>query len=94
MRFGSTAKVLLKCKLKYYRISEWAGDALLSLRVSVMTSCTSDHEQFNAHERQDHAQMSPTSRALEWVWPKGSPFGWRLRVKASLGTNHDHQKHA
>ena len=22
MRFGSTAKVLLKCKLKYYRISE------------------------------------------------------------------------
>ena len=23
MRFGSTAKVLLKCKLKYYRISEW-----------------------------------------------------------------------
>ena len=24
MRFGSTAKVLLKCKLKYYRISEWA----------------------------------------------------------------------
>ncbi len=25
MRFGSTAKVLLKCKLKYYRISECAG---------------------------------------------------------------------
>ena len=24
MRFGSTAKVLLKCKLKYYRISECA----------------------------------------------------------------------
>ena len=23
MRFGSTAQVLLKCKLKYYRISEW-----------------------------------------------------------------------
>ena len=23
MRFGSTAKVLLKCKLKYYRIPEW-----------------------------------------------------------------------
>ncbi len=23
MRFGSTAKVLLKCKLKYNRISEW-----------------------------------------------------------------------
>ena len=22
MRFGSTAKVLLKCKLKYYKISE------------------------------------------------------------------------
>ena len=26
MRFGSTAKVLLKCKLKYYRISECNGD--------------------------------------------------------------------
>ena len=25
MRFGSTAKVLLKCKLKYYRISECTG---------------------------------------------------------------------
>ena len=25
MRFGSTAKVLAKCKLKYYRISECAG---------------------------------------------------------------------
>ena len=25
MRFGSTAKVLLKCKLKYYRISECKG---------------------------------------------------------------------
>ena len=25
MRFGSTAKVLLKCKLKYYRISECRG---------------------------------------------------------------------
>ncbi len=25
MRFGSTAKVLLKCKLKYYRISECMG---------------------------------------------------------------------
>ncbi len=23
MRLGSTAKVLAKCKLKYYRISEW-----------------------------------------------------------------------
>ena len=23
MRFGSTAKVLAECKLKYYRISEW-----------------------------------------------------------------------
>ena len=27
MRFGSTAKVLLKCKLKYYRISECGGSA-------------------------------------------------------------------
>ena len=26
MRFGSTTKVLLKCKLKYYRISECARD--------------------------------------------------------------------
>ena len=25
MRFGSTAKVLLNCKLKYYRISKCAG---------------------------------------------------------------------
>ncbi len=24
MRFGSTAKVLAKCMLKYHRISEWA----------------------------------------------------------------------
>ena len=30
MRFGSTAKVLLKCKLKYYRISEW--DTALGLQ--------------------------------------------------------------
>ena len=28
MRFGSTAKVLLKCKLKYYRISECLGHGL------------------------------------------------------------------
>ena len=28
MRFGSTAKVLLKCKLKYYRISECDGGPL------------------------------------------------------------------
>ena len=27
MRFGSTAKVLLKCKLKYYKISECNADA-------------------------------------------------------------------
>ncbi len=27
MRFGSTAKVLLKCKLKYYRISEWMASS-------------------------------------------------------------------
>ena len=32
MRFGSTAKVLLKCKLKYYRISEWDG-AILDIDV-------------------------------------------------------------
>ena len=29
MRFGSTAKVLAKCKLKYYRISECGGCRLL-----------------------------------------------------------------
>ena len=30
MRFGSSAKVLAKCKLKYYRISEWdAGHGLM-----------------------------------------------------------------
>ena len=33
MRFGSTAKVLLKCKLKYYRISE-CGDSPEVLQVS------------------------------------------------------------
>ena len=27
MRFGSTAKVLAKCKLKYYRISECEASA-------------------------------------------------------------------
>ena len=26
MRFRSTAKVLAECKLKYYRVSKWAGD--------------------------------------------------------------------
>ena len=31
LRFGSTAKVLAKCKLKYYRISEWLGFALICL---------------------------------------------------------------
>ena len=25
MRFGSTAKLLAECKLKYCRISEWGG---------------------------------------------------------------------
>ena len=30
MRFGSTAKVLLKCKLKYYKISECVPGMLLS----------------------------------------------------------------
>ena len=28
MRFGSTAKVLLKCKLKYYSISECTGQRM------------------------------------------------------------------
>ena len=36
MRFGSTAKVLLKCKLKYYRISEccsaWSDEGVLAPR--------------------------------------------------------------
>ena len=31
MRFGSTAKVLLKCKLKYYRISECGGPTVAAL---------------------------------------------------------------
>ena len=31
MRFGSTAKVLLKCKLKYYRISECPAEAFLDI---------------------------------------------------------------
>ena len=31
MRFGSTAKVLLKCKLKYYRISECRTVSSVSL---------------------------------------------------------------
>ena len=36
MRFGSTAKVLLKCKLKYYRISECrqGQDIASSLRIA------------------------------------------------------------
>ena len=39
MRFGSTAKVLLKCKLKYYRISQWDAvpeDVILRGRVSAL----------------------------------------------------------
>ena len=34
MRFGSAAKVLLKCKLKYYRISECISDTELTCFVS------------------------------------------------------------
>ena len=34
MRFGSTAKVLLKCKLKYYRISECAAHACHNSRMA------------------------------------------------------------
>ena len=36
MRFGSTAKVLLKCKLKYYRISEWTSSIDSSPRASML----------------------------------------------------------
>ena len=35
MRFGSTAKVLAKCMLKYYRISEWLGSQLLCAHLQV-----------------------------------------------------------
>ena len=35
MRFGSTAKVLLKCKLKYYRISECDGPPVVVLVCSL-----------------------------------------------------------
>ena len=35
MRFGSTAKVLLKCKLKYYRISECGGQCSPWARVTI-----------------------------------------------------------
>ena len=37
MRFGSTAKVLLKCKLKYYRISDCSGPSeTLGLRLELL----------------------------------------------------------
>ena len=37
MRFGSTAKVLLKCRLKYYRISECIMD--MDLEASPSAVC-------------------------------------------------------
>ena len=41
MRFGSTAKVLLKCKLKYYRISECGvmSQALISFSLFSRHNC-------------------------------------------------------
>ncbi len=38
MRFGSTAKVLLKCKLKYYRISECVHAHIVHLRTAAARS--------------------------------------------------------
>ena len=37
MRFGSTAKVLLKCKLKYYRISECGQPVQRCMAIHVCT---------------------------------------------------------
>ena len=38
MRFGSTAEVLLKCKLKYYRISECNVKDITSLSMGHSTN--------------------------------------------------------
>ena len=43
MRFGSTAKVLAKCKLKYYRISEWDVPSMASQPVQLKALCTDFH---------------------------------------------------
>ncbi len=42
MRFGSTAKVLAECKLKYYRISECTGLRVVE-RAEVAGSLTLQH---------------------------------------------------
>ena len=39
MRFGSTAKVLAECKLKYYRISECPGSCSCLLLAESHASC-------------------------------------------------------
>ena len=44
MRFGSTAKVLLKCNLKYYRISECAWPIPWPASCPSLSYCTGWHE--------------------------------------------------
>ncbi len=48
MRFGSTAKVLAKCKLKYYRISECLQGAWVKVEV-IQHHCS--HEECGVQSR-------------------------------------------
>ena len=58
MRFGSTAKVLEECKLKYYRISECEGMMMMMMMMHAWTrtSCLWMSVQVKAHTHLSYGQ--------------------------------------
>ena len=71
MRFGSTAKVLLKCKLKYYRISECEVDSYIPRAcVNQLPSCQASGHGLptSLHHRLSpgHQPTNDKRNCLEW----------------------------
>ena len=66
MRFGSTAKVLLKCKLKYYRISECAWHSPAWLCCTHACICNAMRLAWDRHEATfiPHFILMPLRRLL------------------------------
>ena len=62
MRFGSTAKVLLKCKLKYYRISECTRlpsnrlNWFMPTDVWISAHCQSPHGRYAQYDPEDWSE--------------------------------------
>ncbi len=60
LRFGSTAKVLTKCMLKYYRISEWGVHAVRSGSCAlIMVACPLAQPPAALMDVQFHACTAP-----------------------------------